>query len=556
MTATAAPPTPTPAAPTTVRAGPLAGTTLLARFVLRRDRIRLPLWVGAILLFLVGSAASLPTQYADAAERQARAALVDNPGVRAFTGPGFGLDDYTFGAIIVQELFGYTAILVALMVILLTVRHTRAEEETGRAELVRAAAVGRHAHLAAVLLVVGAASLLTGGLIALGLGSLGLEDVDWASSWLLGAAVASIGLVFTAVTAVTVQVSAYARGASGLAAAAFAVAYLLRAAGDATQIGGGTWSWLSPIGWAQQTRAYVDNRWWPLLLSLALTVLLVAAAAWLTGRRDLAAGLMPPRPGPATAHWLLSSPLGLGWRLHRTSLSWWATALLLFGLAYGSITAEIETFVAELVVLEEWMAEIGGQTLLDAFFAVIILLLAIIVTIFAVPTVLRLRSEETGRRAEPVLATATSRTRWAASHLTIALAGSAVLLLTAALGLGLSAAAALGDPSVLPRLLGAALAHVPAIWLIVGLALALFGLIPRAVTLVWVVVAYSATIGYFGDFLGLPDWTATLSPFAHIPLLPAEPFTATPIVAMTFTAAALIAAGLAALRRRDLTTPA
>ena len=320
----------------------LARTRALLRFILRRDRIRLTVWIVAIAGSVVMFAASLPQYYTEASERQARATLMENPGLRALAGPGYGLSDYTFGAMIAQEFLSWTAIFVALMSFLLVVRHTRAEEETGRAELVRAAIVGRHAHTAAALVVAGGASLVLGVLVAVGLGSLGLDSVGWAGSWLFGAALASIGLVFAATAAVTVQVSEYGRGAAGLAAAAFAVTYLVRGVGDMSQIGGGTLSWLSPIGWTQQTRVYVDNRWWPLLLALGLSVLLVAAAGSLARRRDLAAGLVPPRPGPATADRLLSSPLGLAWRLHRTSLAWWGAGLLLFGLAYGSLAAGAE----------------------------------------------------------------------------------------------------------------------------------------------------------------------------------------------------------------------
>jgi ABC-2 type transport system permease protein len=153
-----------------------------------------------------------------------------------------------------------------------------------------------------------------------------------------------------------------------------------------------------------------------------------------------------------------------------------------------------------------------------------------------------------------VLATGASRIRWVGSHLTVALAGSAVLLLLAGLGLGATASAALEDASVLPRLLGAALAYVPAVWLTVGLGVALFGLVPRASVLVWIVIAYAGTVGYMGDLLGLPDWMEDLSPFGHVPLLPAHGFTLLPLVVLTAIAAGLIAIGLAGFRRRDLTT--
>lgn len=77
-------------------------------------------------------------------------------------------------------------------------------------------------------------------------------------------------------------------------------------------------------------------------------------------------------------------------------------------------------------------------------------------------------------------------------------------------------------------LLGAALAYLPAIAVTVGFAVALFGWAPRATVLVWLVIAYAGTIGYLGGLLGLPAWLHNLSPFGHVPLLPAAELTWTP----------------------------
>ena len=535
----------------------LAGTGSLARFILRRDRVRLGVWVGAIAISVVLFAASLPEYYTDAGERQARARLMENPGLRAIAGPGYGLDDYTFGAMIAQEFLSWTAIFVALMSFLIMVRHTRAEEETGQSELVRSAVVGRYADTVAALIVVVGANLALGALIALGLGSLGMPGVPMSSSWLFGAALASIGIVFAAVAAVTAQVNEHARGAAGLAGAVFGAMYLVRAAGDMREIGGGILSWLSPIGWAQQTRVYVDDRWWPLLLSVALAAALVATALWLSSRRDLGAALVRPRPGPATASSLLSSPLGLAWRQHRSSVTWWSATMFAFGLGYGALAGEVERFVGDLSeTVREWLEGVGGETILDSWLAVLALMVAVSVTIFAVLVVLRPRSEETAGRAEPILATAVSRTRWVASHLVVALAGSALLLLLTGVGLGITAGTALGDASVLPRLVSATLVYLPAVWLTVGLGVALYGLAPRATRFVWIVIAYAGLIGIYADLLGLPEWTVKLSPFSHVPMLPAETVRWAPLMILTAIAAALIAVGLAAFRRRDLTTTA
>ncbi|HEX6261489.1 MAG TPA: ABC transporter permease [Actinomycetota bacterium] len=529
------------------------GTGRLAQFILRRDRIRLGVWVGAIALLVVLFVSSLPQYYTEASQRQARAELMANPGLRAIAGPGYGLDDYTFGAMVAQEFLSWTAIFVALMSFLLMVRHTRAEEETGKAELVRSAALGRHAHTAAPLVVLIGANLVLGGLIAVGLGSLGMEGVSWPSSWLFGAALASIGLVFTAVAAVTSQVSPGARGAAGLAGFGFAVAYLVRAAGDMSEVGGGFLSWLSPIGWAQQTRVYVDDRWWPLLLSVALTAVLVLVAFRLSTRRDFGAGLVQPRPGPARGSGLLSTPLGLAWRLQRTSLMWWGVSMFFFGVGYGALAGEVERYVGELSgAVQEWLEGIGGDAIIDSWLAVLALLVGVTVAVFAVLAVLRPRNEEAAGRAEPVLATSVSRVGWVMSHLAVALAGSVVILALAGLGLGISASAALGDTSLMPRVVGATLVYIPAVWVTVGIGVVLFGLVPRATRLVWFVIAYAGLIGMFAELLGLPDWTVDLSPFGHVPLVPAVPVRWAPLAILTAIAAGLITLGLYGFRRRDL----
>ncbi len=539
---------PAPAAAAKERAGTLTGTGTMIRFVLRRDRVRLPVWVLSISGFLVGMTSTLPDLYPTAADRQLRADLMANPAGRALTGPGYGLEDYTFGAMIAHEMLGFTAVFVALMGIFLVARHTRAEEELGRAELLRAGPLGVHALLVAALVVVGGATLLVGALVAVGLASLGIETVDWGGSLLFGAALASVGLVFVAGAALTAQVSEHARTASGLAGAALAAVFTLRAAGD---LGDGTLSWLSPIGWAQATRAYVDGRWWPLLLSLGLAVGLAAGALALNGRRDLAAGLVRPRPGPAEGGRLLGSAAGLAVRLHRASLVWWAVGLALFGATYGFFVGEAERFIEESPVIEDIFV-VEGAAVIDGFLGMILSLLAMTCAIQAAIAVQRLRSEEVAGRAEPVLATPVSRAVWAASHLGVGVAGSALLLVVAALSFGVSAAVALEDAGVVARVVSAVLGYLPAVWVVAALALAVFGVAPQATAWVWALPAHAALIQSFGGLVGAPRWAYWPSPFHHLPLLPAEPFALLPVLLVTGAAAALAAAGFAALARRDI----
>lgn len=535
----------------TVTGGTLTGTGALTRFNLRRDRIRIPAWTGALMLLTVGTAASFADLYPSQATRQGVAQTMNTPAGLAMTGPSHYLADYDVGSMMGHQMLGFTAILVALMSVLMIARHTRTEEETGRAELVRATVVGRHAHMTAALAVTAVANVALGAILALSLGALGIEGLGWGGSALYGAAHAAVGLAFAGVAAVTVQLTQHSRGASGMALAVVGIAYVLRAAGD---VGAGVLSWVSPIGWAQATYVYVDNRWWPLLLAVALTALLTATAYVLSTWRDVGAGLRPPRAGRSAASAALVRPVGLALRLHRGMLIGFGLALLLLGVAYGSILGQAEQMLANVGAMQKAVAEIGGASLAESFASLVMVVIAIVASIYVVLAAQRLRSEENDGRAEPVLATGLSRTRWVASHLAVAMVGGAVVLLLAGLGFGAAGAITTDDPGLLPKLLGAALAYVPAVWVTAGVAAALFGLLPRAAALAWLVPSYAFVAGYLGRVLQFPEWMRDLSPFGHVPQLPADDLTLAPLIVLTVVAAALIAVGVTAFRRRDVGT--
>lgn len=533
----------------------LTGTAVLLRFALRRDRWRLPAWLFGLVATLAATAAAFPGIYPDQAARQTRALLMSSPAAVALGGPGIGVEDYTFGAMMTNEMLALTATFVALMSIFTVIRHSRADEETGRTELIRATPVGRHAPMAAALLVTLLANVILAVLVTVALAAQGLDSIDWPGSALYAAALAAVGITFAAVAAVTAQISEHARTASGLADVVLGVAFSVRAVGDVT----GSWiSWLSPLAWAQRTYAFVDNRWWPLLLALAATAGLVAVAARLSARRDFAAGLRRPRPGPAHGSPWLRSPVTLAARLQRGALVAWTASLLGFGLLYGTLLSEVQQFTKDLgnvPTVEKVLAAVGGgAAVMDSFLSLLVSLIAMTSVIFGVTAVLRARAEETDGLGELVLSTAVSRRAWLAGHAVVAVAGSAIVALAGSLGLGISGAAALGDAGVLGKVLGATLVQLAAMLVVIAIAVALVGLLPRAAQAVWLVVVYAMFVGTFGGLLSLPQWSIDVSPFAQVPMLPAEAFSWPPVLLLVAIAAALLAAGLAGISRRDLQT--
>ncbi len=529
--------------------GRFAGTGALIRFALRRDRVRLTAWPGGLTAYTVMIAASFPPLYPDAASRQARAVLMSSPGAIAFGGPRIGVENYTLGAMMTNEMLGLTTVLVALMSIWTVVRHSRHDEEAGRTELVLASPVGRQAPLAAALSVATLANLALAVLTAVGLAGLGIESIDWPGSVTYGAAYAAVGLVFAALAAVTAQLTEHGRGASAMAALGLGVAYALRAVGDN---GAEALSWLSPIGWAQRTYAYVENRWWPLLLALAVAGLLATLAFRLGIHRDFGAGLRQPRPGPRGASAALATPYGLATRLQRGALIGWAVSLLGFGLIYGSLFGDVEGFASEMEAVSDVMSGIDADNIFTAYLSLIVMLMAMVISVYAVIATLRVQAEERSGRAEALLATPLSRTRWLLSQAGTAVIGGVAILLAGAVGLGVSGSAATGDTSVLRDVLLGSLVQIVPIVLLVGLAVALYGLLPAATGATWAVIGYAVVVGMLGGLLGLPQWAMDISPYAIVPLLPAEDFTPWPVLGMLAAAAALFAAGVRGLRRRDL----
>jgi len=534
-----------------------AGTGKLFRLALRRDRIVATVWVLGLFLYAYSQAASIialyPTQ-ADLDQLARTAAGVGaNPAVVAIQGPAY--DASTYGGATAWQLVTPWVFLIGLMSMFLVTRHTRQEEETGRAELVSAGVVGRYAWLAAGLLFVLAVNAVLVAITALAFIAMGLPA---AGSIALVVACGLNGLVFAGVAAITVQVTQYARPANGMAFAVLGAAFLLRAIGDsAAEL---SWlSWLSPIGWAERFRPFAGEQWWVLLLPLALILVLLVAVAALLVRRDQGAGVLPVRLGPSAASPRLRSPLALAWRLQRGALLGWTIGVAIAGLSFGAIAQDMVQAANEDPETAKMFARLGGTgSIADIFLAAILSWIGMLAAAYAVQAILRLRSEETELRAEPVLSTSVPRIGWAGSHLLVAAVGSAVLLATGGLVAGVAHGLRAGDlGGELPRVLGGALVQLPAVWVMAGIGAALFGLLPRLVVGgTWAVLGIVLSITTFGELLRLDQWALDLSPFAHLPRVPAAQFTATPLAWLAVVALALGAAGLAGFRRRDLVSGA
>ncbi|MEX1077585.1 MAG: ABC transporter permease [Homoserinimonas sp.] len=542
-----------PAPPIEGAGQPLAGFGTLFRFMLRRDRIRFFGWTLGLTIMLAYFANVLKIVFPSIEDLQAIAVFSSNPAGALLMGPGFGADAITLERFLVGTYGMYLIIGAALMSILTVTRHTRLEEQSGRAELVRASVVGRYAPLTAALAVAvlmnALVALLMGGLLT-GMGS------DAGGAFLFGASVGAAGIAFAGIAATCVQLTEFSRTASGIAGAILGGGFLVRGLGDMSTTQGGElgWlSWLTPIGWSQQVAPFTHDRWWPLALSFAAFVVFAWLGYLLSARRDFAAGLVPARRGGAYAPGWLSNPFALALRLQRASLIGWSLSLFAAGLAYGGFTqAMIDGFAdapPELLVLFG-----GEEDLLTGYLGLMGLMFAMFATVYVVLAVQSLRTEEFDGRAEPILATAVSRSAWLAAWTAVTALGVVLLLFAAGLGEAIGAAASTGSGELFGEVLLGHVAHAPAVWVTLGVAMLLYAVAPRVVLLAWIVFGYAFLFGFFGPLLDLPEAVVKASPYEHIGEYPAEDLSVLAIVVLTAIAAALAGAAIALFRRRDLVT--
>jgi ABC-2 type transport system permease protein len=533
-------------------AGLLTGTRELLRLAQRRDRMLLPIWIYVLAIIALSGSYVVNKIYKTPADRASLASTVRHDAALAFI---YGqLHSDSVGGLASWRYLVYSALTAGLMSIFLVIRHTRADEEAGRLELVGSTVVGRHAALTAALLL---ALLANVAAVVLTFAIFVLFGQPAAGALAYGLGVAGCGLVFAGIAAVAAQVSGTARGARGIAITLLGVVFLLRGVGDAGTSHGLTWlTWLSPIGWAEEVRPFAGDRWWVLAVPLAATVAVTAAAFALAGQRDAGAGLVQPQPGSATAGRLLGGPAGLVWRLERASLAGWSAGFLVAGLAIGVVGNGIGKLLGSGGgAIEKGLLRIGGQSALtNAYLAACMALLGLVAAAYATGVVLRLRTAETDGLAEPILASPVSRYRWSGSTLLMTVFGTAVVLVAGGIGMGLGfGLATSGVGTWVSRLIGAGLVQLPAALCLAGLAFLVVGLLPRwSIGIGWAAVGICGLISLFGQAVQLSQQVLDIFPFTHTPKLPGGEFSATPVIWLCAAALAMTAVGLAGLRRRDI----
>ncbi|MFC5370741.1 ABC transporter permease [Arcanobacterium bovis] len=521
------------------------GTAQLYRAGMRYDLKKILPWVLLISLLSVSSVLAYDVAFPDLAERQKMAlAMQSNPSLSIIFGPAKDLlTSDGFNAWRAGQLGCFFA---ALMAILLVTRNTRAQEDSGQGELIASGVVTRTARLIApVLMGVTAACLL--GIVCF-LGTWASGGTPMATAVIAGGYTAA-ALMFTAVSALTSQLGSNARIANTLAIGSAAFFYVLRGYFDSSAAA--EWTlWLTPFGWIERTNPAISNEFLPFVACGVFFVIVLAIALILDANRDFGFGFIAQRPGRERAPRL--GIFGFAWKTNRgTLLSWWF-AFAFLGIMFGTLSTSIVSVFKDNPELLKMMAGKAAESnLIYAFISSILQTIAIMAAILGAQLMMRFYGEETGLRAEPLLAGPLSRWRYLLSSVVWVYFGTAVAMAISGLAIGFAATYGSDTVSVL-HVFKQAIVTIPPVWLLSAVAIVTVGAIPKLRALSWIAILATFSITMLGPSFKASDDVLRLSPLHHVPNLDAASPQWSGIYVLLVATTLLTATAFLGYRRRNI----
>jgi len=523
----------------------------LARRAFRDARVRT---IAFGYLFAIYSYVQ-PVAYRDAyptlSSRLAFArSFADNKAVRLFYGEPHDL--LSVSGYAAWRIGGTLAIFAAIFGLLAAVRALRTEEDTGRMELVLAGIVGRRTAYLSAMAAIAAGIVILWFAEFVGFVAGGLPV---GGSAYLALATVSVVPVFVGVGAVASQLAPTRRMALELGGAVVGLLFLLRVIGD-TASGLGWLRWATPLGWAEELRPFAGSHPLVLVLPAAATVLLLMLAARIAAGRDIGTGVLPARDSAEARLRLLSSPNAQALRSERGSLIVWLSGVGAFAYILGVI-AKSSSSAGISKNLNRELGKLGSGSIVTptGYLGFTFIFFVLAVSLFACAQIGAARHEEADQQLETLLALPVSRRGWLGGRLLLAACAAAAISLVAGLLTWVGAESG-GVGVSLPKLIEAGANCLPVALLFLGIAALAYAIVPRASAgIAYALVTVAFLWDLVGSLLGAPRWLVEVTPFAHIGLVPAQPFRAAAAVVMLGIAVSSALAATWIFQRRDLTGP-
>ena len=526
---------------------------MIARVTARKAARSGVVWGYIFGASIASSALSYTKLYKTAAQRDALAAAFgSNNATSALFGPASQLQ--TVAGFTVFKISMTLSIVGAVWGILTSTRLLRGEEDNGRLDLLLAGPTTRSGATSQALGGLGIGAFTLWAVTALITTVVGLDSavgIAFGAAVYFALATVATAVMFLAVGAVTSQLAATRRQAAAYAATLLGVAYGLRLIADAG-VGVHWLRWASPLGWVEELQPLTAPRPLAFLPIAGFTAVLTVAAVRLAGSRDVGASVVPDRPYRESRSRLLFGPTGLAVRMLRATIVGWWIAIASAALLYGLIAKSAGTTISGSSV-ERVLSKLGAPgTGADAVLGVCFLVLAVLVAFVAAGQLTAARLEEADGRLDHLLARQVSRVHWLGGRLLVA--GLVVVASGLVAGLCCWLGAASQHAGVgLGSLLNAGINVVPPAIAIGGVGVLVFGIRPRATSIVvYALLGWSLAIVVVGGIGAMSHWLLDTSVFHQMASVPdvSPHWEANGVMTSLGLASACL--GLLAFRRRDL----
>ncbi|WP_461219343.1 ABC transporter permease [Lapidilactobacillus salsurivasis] len=499
-----------------------AQTGRLLGLNLRRDWLKLTLWLLGLVGLMVGYAAAIGTIFPDEAARESLIATLKTPAMVAFLGYFPEHVAMTDAVMFSGEMLVFMSLMYGLASLLIAISATRGEEEAGLVELLQAKNVGRHAFLLAgfweVLLFNLATLLLVGG----GLSVIHMTGANLSGDWLTATLPAAFGLLFGVVGLLLAQVVAETRSAMAGSLALLGLAYLVRMLVDVSQPSA---NWWSPFGWLERAGAYYQNNWWPLGLLVLSSVVLFAGAFWASDARDLGAGLVAVRNGRVKSR-LLRGPLTALIKTDGRSFWSWLIGALIIGLMYGSIFNTLADMIDSNPMIKQILGsqtrQQAGNQVVVTFMATLSIVLVTIAVIRALFLTNRLYGDGQLGYIELFAAKPIGHIRLGATYLGYALINGWLTLGAGVFGLYLGNVAVLSQPVAAKyfwRMFGA---NSVVVLVFIAVAAVLLAFAPKWRHLLLAYAGIGFVLMYFRNIFQLSDQVVKIVPYGWFKNIPQQ----------------------------------
>ncbi len=523
-------------------------TSTLIRFIFKRDKVSLTIWILSIVSFAVLFVPVLAEYLTDNSGNSIMAEMMKNPAMVAMVGPYYGGDTFTFGASYVSMMMVFSVMIAGVMNVFLISRHTLQDEELGRFEILRSLPIGRISNLAAALITAAISDTILSLISGVGMYLIREDDMTFKGCMIFGASLGVVGIFFASATALFCQCTSNNRTALGLSMFLLFTLYIMRGIGD---VSFEILSLISPLGLVLRTKCFVKDLWYPVFIILGISAVLSILAMYLAVKRDLGSGLFPEKAGKRHAAKYLSSPYGLALKLLKSSIVTWVVVIFVLSAMYGSVFGEFDSFLASNEMLKAIFSANPDYSMAEQFISLLMAIMSMIVTIPVIAFINRVSSEEKHGFSENVLCRSVSRGSQLMAYFLPSFVSSIVLQLISAFGFWSVGSMAVDNIPDLQTFVISAVSYLPAIWFMLGISFMMITYLPSMTSVPYYYLGYSAISIYIGTVANFPEWLKKLTPFGYVSQYPIEEIKMLPLIILTLIFVTFVMIGFYGYRKRD-----